>query len=55
MRGCLVSMLILVFAYGPSGLGGSKGPKLLKAKEEIVKDGKEIIAKPALQSDASNE
>ena len=42
MRGCLISMLILVLAYAPTGCG-SKGPKLLKAKGQVVKDGEDYI------------
>ena len=44
MRGCLVSMLILVIAYGPAGFGGNKGQKLLKAKGRIVKEGEDFTA-----------
>ena len=42
MRGCLVSMLILVLAFGPAGCG-KKEPKLLKAKGQVVKDGEDYI------------
>ena len=43
MRGCLISMAILVVAYSPSGCGVSKGPKLLQAKGQVVKDGEDFI------------
>lgn len=55
MRGCLVSMLILVFAYGPSGFVGNKGQKLLKAKGQIVKDSKDVIPNVKVDVDGKSD
>ena len=41
MRLSLVSMLVLVFTFGAAGCG-SKEPKLLKAKGQVVKDGEDF-------------
>ena len=42
MRRYVVSILILVLAFGSAGCG-KKEPKLLKAKGQVVKDGEDFV------------